>query len=141
MSEQKPKNHREQNHSGARTDVTRRGNQNPQAADDELLTEEELERAHTGWRAEDEQDKPDSLPEIDNLRADTEDLEDTDELDMADDAVTDMSAREMRRDQSYRTGGDDHSPGIDSEMDSNAPKQDDMRKKKRGGSRGQSDWN
>ena len=49
-----------------------------------------------------------------------------------------MEAREQRRDSTYRTGGDDYSPGIDT--DSNAPKDMEMPRKKRQGSRGKSDW-
>lgn len=53
------------------------------------------------------------------------DDDDTEELlEEAGDAVTDMEAREMRRDQKYRTGGDDYSPGIDTGIDANAPKED-----------------
>ena len=51
-----------------------------------------------------------------------------------------MEAREQRRDSTYRTGGDDYSPGIDTDMDSNAPKDMEMPRKKRQGSRGKSDW-
>ena len=38
-------------------------------------------------------------------------------------AITNMVAHEQRRDATYKTGGDDHDPGIDSEIDSNAPKE------------------
>lgn len=69
-------------------------------------------------------------------RDDTEDL-----IPGAEDEITDMEARERRRDGTYRTGGDDQSPGIDTEMDSNAPKDQELPRSKRGGSRGKSDWN
>jgi hypothetical protein len=90
-----------------------------------------------GWRAEDEQEPllDDTTPAA-NLNTDV----DEEELEEADDALTDMAAREMRRDQSYRTGGDDHNPGFDSDLDANAPKDADRPPKKQAGSRGQSDW-
>jgi len=142
MAERKKQDKRENRNRDSQTNVTHTGGLNPQPVDEEALTEEELERAHMGWSAEDEtqeQNMPDTVPEIDNLQVNVEESED--ELAAAEDAITDMSAHEMRRDQSHRTGGDDHSPGVDLDVDFNAPKQDDMRKKKPGGGRGRSDWN
>src|SRR5262249_47716511 len=52
------------------------------------------------------------------------------------DAVAHMEAREKRRDTAYNTGGDDHSPGIDTDMDSNAPKELQFSPEKRGGKHG-----
>jgi hypothetical protein len=75
---------------------------------------------------------------VGDLEADVDELDDT--LAEAADALTDMTTREMRRDQSYRTGGDDHNPGFDSEIDANGPKEDDMGGRKPAGSRGKSDW-
>jgi hypothetical protein len=113
------------------------GEFDPNPADDGMWSEEEFERAHMGWRAEDEQETllDDTTPAA-NLNTDV----DEEELEEADDALTDMAAREMRRDQSYRTGGDDHNPGFDSDLDANAPKDADRPPKKQAGSRGQSDW-
>lgn len=110
--------------------------------EDEILAEEELERAHTGWRADDapaETDVASNAPNVGELEADAEDAEGW--VEMAADALEEMDAREQRRDQSYRSGGDDENPGFDHAMDSNAPKEADTPPKKRGGSRGQSDWN
>jgi hypothetical protein len=114
------------------------GDFDPDPADDDIWSEEEVERARMGWRAEDEQETglDDTSPTA-NLDTDVDDAE----LEEADDALTDMAAREMRRDQSYRTSGDDHNPGFDSDIDANAPKDADRPTKKSGGSRGQSDWN
>ena len=56
----------------------------------------------------------------------------------AEDAITDMEAHEKRRDSTHRTGSDHY--GIDTDMDSNAPKEQELPRKKRGGSRGHSDW-
>jgi len=58
--------------------------------------------------------------------------ESEDLLDEADDAVISMEARERRRDSAYKTGGDDQDPGIDSEIDSNAPKELQKPPRKRG---------
>jgi hypothetical protein len=52
-------------------------------------------------------------------------------LDQADDAVTSMTAHERRRDQTYRTSGDDHDPGIDEAIDDNAPKDKQLPLRKR----------
>jgi hypothetical protein len=60
--------------------------------------------------------------------------------DEAADAIRDMEAHEERRDSKYNTGGDDLSPGIDTTIDANAPKEQELPLKKRGGSRGKSDW-
>ena len=98
-------------------------------AEGEMWSEEEVERVQMGWRADDappEADDADDDPEAD--------------LDLAADALTDMDAHEMRRDQYHRTSGDDHHPGFDTEIDSNAPKKDDMPHKRKAGHRGQSDW-
>lgn len=46
----------------------------------------------------------------------------------AQDAVTDMVAEERRRDQEYRTGGDDTSNQIDEGIDNNAPKYSEERR-------------
>jgi hypothetical protein len=43
-------------------------------------------------------------------------------------ALDDMVTHEQRRDQDYRTGGDDHSPGVDIDPDSNAPKYSEDRR-------------
>jgi hypothetical protein len=96
---------------------------------EEMWSEAEVEQVRMGWRADDVQ------PEADDADDDTEG-----DLDLAADAITDMDAREMRRDQYHRTGGDDHNPGFDNEIDSNAPKEDDLPRKRTAGSRGQSDW-
>jgi hypothetical protein len=55
-----------------------------------------------------------------------------DEVEIAEDAITAMEARERRRNTSYSTSGDDHDPGIDSEIDSNAPKELRLPPNKRG---------
>jgi len=68
-----------------------------------------------GWRAEDDEDNEDREDELAS--------EDDELVEEALDALTDMEAREERRDQYYRTGGDDFSPGIDTDVDANAPKQ------------------
>jgi hypothetical protein len=52
-------------------------------------------------------------------------------LDQADDAVNSMEAHERRRDATYRTGGDDHDPGINEEIDDNAPKDKQLPLRKR----------
>ena len=96
---------------------------------DEMWSDAELERVSIGWRADD------VPPEANDDGDDTED-----DLDLAADALANLDAREMRRDQYHRTGGDDKNPGFDTEIDSNAPKKDDMPRKKRGGNKGQSDW-
>lgn len=44
-------------------------------------------------------------------------------LEDAEKAITQMQARERRRDGTYDTGGDDLSPGIDSDVGANAPKE------------------
>jgi hypothetical protein len=111
--------------------------------DEGMWSEEELERARMGWRADDEQEEPatsvpSNAPHVGDLDADVDDLDET--LSDAADAIEDMAAREMRRDQSHRTGGDDLNPGFDSDVDSNAPKDADRPAKKGGGSRNKSDW-
>jgi len=50
----------------------------------------------------------------------------------AEEAVIDMEAHERRRDTAYNTSGDDHDPGIDVEIDANAPKELRKPPKKRG---------
>jgi hypothetical protein len=70
----------------------------------------------------------------------TLDEEDDVLTDDTEDAILDMEAHEGRRDGKYNTGGDDQSPGIDTDMDANAPKDQELPLKKRGGSRGKSDW-
>lgn len=55
-----------------------------------------------------------------------------DEVELAEDAITAMQAHERRRDTAYSTSGDDHDPGIDSEIDSNAPKELRLPPNKRG---------
>jgi hypothetical protein len=52
-------------------------------------------------------------------------------VDGAEDAITEMVARERRRDQTYRTGGDDQDAGIDTEIDANAPKEQQLPLRKR----------
>jgi hypothetical protein len=52
-------------------------------------------------------------------------------LEQADAAVTAMTAHERRRDQTYRTTGDDHDPGIDEAIDDNAPKDKQLPLRKR----------
>ncbi len=79
------------------------------------------------WRAEDDQEAEERALQSDDLP------------EGAADAVLDMEAHEQRRDQTHRTGGDDYSPGVDTDMDTNAPKQQELPSKKRGGSRGKSD--
>lgn len=59
----------------------------------------------------------------------------------ADDAVTDMEARERRRDQGYRSGGDDQDSEINDTIDQNAPKESQIANKPTNGSRNRSDWN
>jgi hypothetical protein len=80
---------------------------------------------------------PEEQPTDDELLEDTEEMLD---IEGAGDAVTSMEAREHRRDSTHRTGGDNYSPGIDTDIDSNAPKEQEMPDKKRGGSKGRSDW-
>lgn len=60
-------------------------------------------------------------------------------LNEAEEAVSAMEMRELRRSGSYRTGGDDHNVGIDTGIDSNAPKDTEVSGTRRGGSRGKSD--
>lgn len=43
-------------------------------------------------------------------------------LDEAENVVSRMEMREVRRSPTYQTGGDDQSPGIDTDMDTNGPK-------------------
>lgn len=43
-------------------------------------------------------------------------------IEEAEQAIREMEARERRRDGSYDTGGDDLSPGFDTDIDGNAPK-------------------
>lgn len=45
-----------------------------------------------------------------------------------DEALHDLVAHEQRRDQEHRTGGDDHSPGVDIDPNSNAPTYSDERR-------------
>ena len=113
-------------------------------AEESMWSEEELERAQMGWRAEDDPEEPNvpsNAPDIQDayIELDPETVEDR--LDEAADAIDEMAARERRRDQSYRTSGDDLNPGIDHAIDTNAPKDADRPTKKSGGSRGQSDGN
>lgn len=51
------------------------------------------------------------------------DLNERETLEDAEDAIREMEARERRRDGKYDTGGDDYSPGIDTDVDGNAPKE------------------
>lgn len=51
------------------------------------------------------------------------------EVDGVEDALTKMQAHEQRRDQEYRTTGDNQSPGVDVDIDSNAPTYDQERRK------------
>ena len=53
------------------------------------------------------------------------------QVDGAQDAVTEMVAHERRRDQTYRTGGDDLDPGINEQIDDNAPKELELPLRKR----------
>lgn len=57
-------------------------------------------------------------------------------IDEAADAIEDMEAREARRDGKHDTGGDDRSPGIDTTIDANAPKELNLPPDERGGSHG-----
>ena len=112
--------------------------------DEGMWSEEELERASMGWRAEDDPEEPtvpSNAPDIEAAYIDIDPDNVEDALDEAAEAIDEMATRERRRDQSYRTGGDDLNPGFDSDMDSNAPKDADRPAKKSGGSRNQSDWN
>lgn len=43
-------------------------------------------------------------------------------IEEAENAIREMEARERRRAGTYDTGGDDLSPGIDTDIDGNAPK-------------------
>lgn len=52
--------------------------------------------------------------------------------DEAADAVQTMEAHEERRDGKYSTGGDDHSAGVDTNINANAPKELDLPPNKRG---------
>lgn len=61
-------------------------------------------------------------------------------LEVAEDAIQDMIMHERRRDQKYNTAGDDLDDEIDADIDGNAPKDQDLPNKKRGGNRGVSDW-
>jgi hypothetical protein len=69
------------------------------------------------WRGDDEQ------PTDDHAFHDEERLAEEDELDIAEEALLDMQAREKRRDQYFRVGGDDYSPGIDTDIDRNGTKE------------------
>lgn len=141
MTERKRRQQDDDKHRDVPTNAQHVGDFDTEPADDDMWSEEELERANMGWRAEDEQDAqnvPTNAPPVDDLEADIEDLDDT--LAEADDALRDMAAREMRRDQYHSSGGDDHNPGFDSDINTNAPKEDDLGGKKRAGSRGKSDW-
>ena len=61
-------------------------------------------------------------------------------LDQAEEAVSAMEMRELRRSGTYRTGGDDHNIGVDTDMDSNAPTDTEFSGTRGGGgSRGKSD--
>jgi hypothetical protein len=60
-------------------------------------------------------------------------------LNEAEEAVSAMEMREQRRSGSYRTGGDDHNIGVDTDTDSNAPKDSATTGTRGGGSRGKSD--
>ncbi|MCC6802593.1 MAG: hypothetical protein IT319_06895 [Anaerolineae bacterium] len=68
----------------------------------------ETKKQDLGW-----QDDDDRRPEDDDTRL----------IDEAEDALQDMEARETRRDGKHDTGGDDLSPGIDTEIDANGPKE------------------
>jgi hypothetical protein len=61
------------------------------------------------------------------------------QIEGVEDALTDMEAHEKRRDNTHRMTGDNHSPGVDVDLDSNAPKDLELSRKKRGGSRGAND--
>jgi hypothetical protein len=88
------------------------------------------------WQAEDDEEELAARGrEMAEEPDETEDM-----ADGAADALADMEAHEQRRDQYYSTGGDDQSPGVDTDMNANAPKEQDMPRKRRNGSRGQSDW-
>lgn len=65
-----------------------------------------------------------SNPQRDNgsASADEEDVL----VDEAENAITEMEAHEQRRVGTYKSGGDDESPGIDTEVGSNAPKPDNL---------------
>jgi hypothetical protein len=76
-------------------------------------------------------DKPNKLQNLDYHtdlnQPPTDDVERDEELlDEAADAVEAMETREHRRDSTHRTSGDDHSPGIDTDIDSNAPKENEQ---------------
>ena len=55
--------------------------------------------------------------ENDRISVDEEDVL----VDEAENAITEMEAHEQRRVGTYKSGGDDESPGIDTDIDSNAP--------------------
>jgi hypothetical protein len=80
----------------------------------------------------------DQTSDVTDLRDETDDQEYM--IEGTEDAVTAMEARESRRDDTYRTGGDNYNPGVDLDIDYNGPKDSGMPRKKRGGSRGKSDW-
>lgn len=48
---------------------------------------------------------------------------DAETIEDAEKVIEQMQARERRRDGTYDTGGDDLSPGIDSDVGANAPKE------------------
>ena len=99
---------------------------------DEILTDQELQRAYLDARAEEEKSRLEAgrSPDETDEEAVEEEL-----LEEAEDAITEMEARERRRDTMHRTGGDDHSPGIDTDMDANAPKELGFAPGKRGANR------
>lgn len=63
----------------------------------------------------------------DELLIDDEDIltetNDGETIEDAEKVIEQMEARERRRDGMYDTGGDDLSPGIDSDVGANAPKE------------------
>ncbi len=92
-------------------------------ANDDTWTEEEMERATMGWQAQDEQLETleDTTPAA-NFNTDV----DEDELEAAADALTDMAAREIRRDQILHSSGKDYSAGFESVINMNDPKDDEL---------------
>lgn len=63
------------------------------------------------------------------LEQEAEAVDPTEQIDGVEEALQDMVAHERRRDQDYRTTGDNTNPGVDVDIDSNAPKYDEDRRK------------
>jgi hypothetical protein len=65
------------------------------------------------------------LIDEDEILTEPNDDETIEDAEKAEQAIEQMQAHERRRDGTYDTGGDDLSPGIDSDIGANGPKEMD----------------